>query len=189
MWSVETIMRSLSTNEGPIRALTNEWGVYCQLIGNNAVSSSPILWAYAQHSPRIVPLSWLRNVPRSTDPQEIVGIRVWINIATFWILIIHQEFSCGHHYPLSTTPLLVPFWGQFSSCSCFNCQCWWELWLRDSRGIILYWLVVTEDTEETDVMWIPGHCSGLALALSRFCWFSVSHCQEFPQQAALDPLK
>ena len=31
--------------------------------------------------------------------------------------------------------------------------------------------------------WRPGHCSGPLLALStRFCWFSVSHCQEFPQQ-------
>ena len=48
-------MRSLGTNDGPIRALTNEGGAHCQLIANNAVSSRPILRAYAQHSPCIVP--------------------------------------------------------------------------------------------------------------------------------------
>ena len=80
-------MRSLGTNDGPIRASTNEGGAHCQLIANNAVSSRPILRAYAQHSPRIVPcaplsLSCATSRDR-TDPQEIVGIRVWINIATF----------------------------------------------------------------------------------------------------------
>ena len=80
-------MRSLGTNDGPIGALTNAGGAHCQLIANNAVSSRPILRAYAQHSPRIVPcaplsLSCATSRDR-TDPQEIVGIRVWINIATF----------------------------------------------------------------------------------------------------------
>ena len=160
MWSVETIMRSLWTNEGPIIALTNEWGVYCQLIGsNNAVSSRPILWAYAQHSPRIVQSSASLLVAQCPEINWPSGdcwhprLDKYCNILN----INHSSgISCGHYYPLSTTPLLVPFWGQFSSCSCINCLCWWELWVRDSRGIILYWRVVTEDTEETDVMWIPG---------------------------------
>ena len=85
-------MRSLGTNDGPIRALTNEGGAHCQLIANNAVSSRPILRAYAQHSPCIVPCAVCPPLSLSlscatsrdrTDPQEIVGIRVWINIATF----------------------------------------------------------------------------------------------------------
>ena len=60
------------TDQSGAKALTNEGGADCQLIANNAVSSRPILWAYAQHSPCIVnnaPLSRLRNIPRSNWPS------------------------------------------------------------------------------------------------------------------------
>ena len=187
MWSVETIMRSLWTNEGPITALTNKWGVYCQLIANNAASSRhslSIFTTFSLHSAELC-LSWLRNVPRSTDPQEIVGIRVWINIATFWILIIHHEFSCGHYYPLSTTPLLVPFWGQFSSCSCINCRCWWELWVRDN--FILACGHRRYRGDRCHVNTWPGHCSGLCPP--DFVGFLSATVRSSHSRRALGPLK
>ena len=41
--------------------------------------------------------------------------------------------------------------------------------MRDSRGIILYSRVATEDTEETDVMWIPGDLDTAADSLLALC--------------------
>ena len=127
-------MRSLWTNEGRMRALTNEWGVYCQLIGNNAVSSRPILWPMhsillhiAPPLSHILPAyclslshSQLRNTPDQADPRETVGSPSPSRDKYCNILNINHpsEFSCGHYYPPYSIQLPVQFWGPFQVCSC-----------------------------------------------------------------------